>query len=293
MHESCFPLTYSSYNASVFQIARFNEFDVFAIEYGSPEWNTMDSDNATWPKFNRSSWRTVYDTKYVAEHGDLYLVIDRLGFDLKYDWMNVNLSSSNSSHFFPLRFNNSDQEHLRILTEESSDWIQYDKFFLFDRGYPIDSVYNVTTNDTSQNVSEISVSDSWPVSAHVDHAFSQSRPAMSRLQLSLTYILVVITCNVLKLSVMIWTLIIDRSTYIVTMGDSIASFLQRPDLITRHNCALGKEETLYKLGYMPYHEPEGEALDTLALRVDGMWLPDRRRYFALMGQDRQVFFALL
>lgn len=90
----------------------------------------MNSDNATWPKFNRSSWRSVYDTRYVAEHGDFYFVIDRLGFNLKYDWMDLNISSSNTSHFLTLRFNNSEQEHLRRLTEESSDWIQYDEFFL-------------------------------------------------------------------------------------------------------------------------------------------------------------------
>ena len=259
-----------SYNASVFQIAMFNEYNINAIQNGTSEWAMMNGDDTDYTRFTGSTWRKIYDTKRIAEHRELFLVIDRFAFNLTQDGTNASLKE-----YFPLRITNSDQRVLQELISESPDWIRYDKFY-----------------DLSDRTDLLSATE-WPVSAHVDHAFSHKIQANSRLQLSLGYILVVIACNVLKLSVMIWTLAIDRSSYIVTLGDGIESFLRRPDLITRTHCMLGKDEILFKLGYMPYHQLEGEELDTHMLRVDGVWLPQKRRHFALIGQGRQVFFALL
>ncbi|KAJ8113250.1 hypothetical protein OPT61_g4571 [Boeremia exigua] len=227
------------YNAAVFQIATFNEYGISTMEPGTKEWYLLEDDasmnrdhgNGTYIKFNGSSWRDVYDTKYVAEHEHLIFVIDRFAFNLSTSWNHVN-----TTQYFGLSLLQSDQELLRSLTVESADWIRYDRL------YPS----NVTGA---------------PVSAHIDHAFSRKRTANSRLQLSLIYISVVIACNVVKLTIMIWTLMIDRSAYIVTLGDGIASFLDRPDTITSHTM--------------------------------GVWQPRRRRYFDLMGKDRQVFIALL
>ena len=244
------------------------------VEKHSPAYDSLyanfKADNKTYPMFNGSAWRSVYDTKYVAEHGDLSLVIDRFGFDFSHNWTDTNVTD-----YFPLEIWNGDQSKLQELTKESWDWILYNR-----------NVSNVTGAMPSN-------ATIWPISAHIDSAFSQTKEAKSRLQLSLMYMLVVIACNIVKLSIMIWTLVVDRSTYIVTLGDGVVSFLQRFDPITRSNCMLGRDEMLYKIGYMPYHQLEGEDLDTHMLRVEGMWLPQRRRYFALMGKDRQIFYALL
>ncbi|KAF3033635.1 hypothetical protein E8E12_004407 [Didymella heteroderae] len=258
------------YNASIFQIATFNEYGIAVIQNGTDKWQDMDKDAAfrnassKYEKFIGSAWQSVYNVKYVAENEDLYLVVDRFAFNVTQDWVNIDVTKYFNRHRAA-----SNQGLLREILYESSDWIRYEAFY---------------DNQTAKD---------WPVSAHVDHAFSRKKVGNSRLQLSLVYILVVIACNALKLSIMIWTLIIDRSAYIVTLGDGVASFLQHPDPVTRSHCMLGKEEMLYKLGYMPYHELEGEELDTFNLRVDGVWLPQRRRFFALMGQDRQIFFAVL
>lgn len=239
--------------------------------------NAASNPNLTdrlYTRFNGSTWQDTYNTKYVAEHGDLFLVVDRFAFNITQDWAGINLTN-----YLSLELQNSDQASLRNLTIESPDWLRYDTFFNLANGY-------TPSNSSLGN-------DSWPVSAHVDHAFSRLNSPKSRLQLSLTYILVVTACNLVKLGVMICTLVVDRSTYIVTLGDAVVSFLQRPDPITRLQCVLGKEEILHKLGYMPYHEMEGEELETHMLRVEGLWLPQRRRYFDLMGKDRQVLFGLL
>lgn len=168
------------------------------------------------------------------------------------------------------------QDRLLELTSESWDWIKYDKLLSYaTRG----------ANRTSTRSS--------PVSAHVAHAFSMKVQPKSRLQLSLVYMLVVISFNGLKLGVMAWTLVSDKSTYTVTLGDAAASFLKHSDQTTTNQCILGKAEMLYKLGFSPYHNLLDEELETSLLRVQGTWLPQRRRYFSAVGRDRQIFYAFL
>jgi hypothetical protein len=67
-----------------------------------------------------------------------------------------------------------------------------------------------------------------------------------------------------------------RSTYVATLGDAVASFLQRPDPVAQSQRVLGKEEMLYKLSDQLYHNLEGEELYSQLLCVQGSWLPQRR-----------------
>lgn len=79
---------------------------------------------------------------------------------------------------------------------------------------------------------------------HVAHAFAVRTLAQSRLQLSIHYIVVVIAANTLKLLIMLSVLILDRSSYLVTLGDAVASFLSSPDLTTTGRCLYEDEYVL-------------------------------------------------
>jgi hypothetical protein len=70
----------ASYNAAVFQIATFNQYNVIAIDKMSDQYRHMNSTVSTADYWNLSNadWKQTYDTKYVSEHGDLYLAVDRV-----------------------------------------------------------------------------------------------------------------------------------------------------------------------------------------------------------------------
>lgn len=214
----------------------------------------------------------MYNRQFVSVNGDLHLAIDRVAFSTSAQLSNVTISNHlNSSK-------PGDQQRIQLMISESTNWVDWSHTF--------------KTVDASTNQS----SDASISSVHVLHAFAQKKTGpstASRVQLSLYFIAVVISCNVLKLGIMLWVLIADKSSYIVTLGDAVASFLEHPDTTTEGESTLGKEEITFKLGYMPYHLPEGEQLDKPLLRVRGIWLPRSPRYFASLGRGRQSFFAIL
>ena len=66
----------------------------------------------------------------------------------------------------------------------------------------------------------------------------------SHVQLNVELMKVVVSFNLLKLAIMLWVLITDKSEYLVTLGDAAASLLERPDLCTVGKCIIGKGEHL-------------------------------------------------
>ncbi|KAJ5378359.1 hypothetical protein N7509_011478 [Penicillium cosmopolitanum] len=75
----------------------------------------------------------------------------------------------------------------------------------------------------------------------VDHCLSLRTSEECRFFYHLPIALVMIICNLIKV-VCIWLLLrIDRHDLILTMGDAISSFLQRPDPTTKQWCTLSPE----------------------------------------------------
>jgi hypothetical protein len=187
------------------------------------------------------------------------------------------------SEYWPLEIVRGNQTAIRNITSESPDWIRYDQ------------LGNLSRPDLSFNDDHIYFNGTWPISAHVAYAFGKTVKQQSRLQTSLYSLIIVSVFNAIKLAVMIWVLIKDERDYIVTLGDAAASFLERPESMTRYQCMLGKEEMLYNLGYFPYHTRIDEQLmhEDFSRRISGKWLPQITAYLTLIGKDRHVFFALL
>ena len=77
---------------------------------------------------------------------------------------------------------------------------------------------------------------------YVQHCLSQPEKEHCELQFSLTIMIVVLICNLIKtvcMGTMAWK---QNAEPLVTLGDAIASFLDRPDTTTRGNCIIGKTQ---------------------------------------------------
>lgn len=87
--------------------------------------------------------------------------------------------------------------------------------------------------------------DTWQVTPRgyeVDHCYSHPVKEQCTLQYSFTILLIVIGCDVLKLAAMISTLIWVSENPLATVGDAIASFMEKPDPHTSEMCLLTQKE---------------------------------------------------
>jgi hypothetical protein len=65
-----------------------------------------------------------------------------------------------------------------------------------------------------------------------------------RLEFSVYILVAVIVCNIIKSAAMFWTLHRQRESTLVTFGDAISSWLDRPDETTIHHCLMSKKAVL-------------------------------------------------
>ncbi len=221
-----------------------------------------------WP-LSTASWSDPYRKEYVSSYGDLYLVIDRVGYDLPYSHnQTIGTGQFHMTFSGPFLFYDTG-------SSDQYEWISA----------PI-------VNDTSQpNITNIT--KMLPNYLHVGLAFA-AKAQPSHLQISLHFLLLVVFFNCFKLAIMITVLRTDRSTYLVTLGDAAASFLKHPDSYTEGKCMLGYEEILVSKGSVPLQavSTDGEAKN-LSLRCKGAWLPHRRRYFSSINRNGRITYTLL
>jgi hypothetical protein len=81
-----------------------------------------------------------------------------------------------------------------------------------------------------------------PKNFSVDYCLIQSAPEQCTLEYSLIILLVVMGCDVLKLVAMVSTLLWVAEQPLATVGDSIASFLEKPDPFTLGRCLLQQQD---------------------------------------------------
>ncbi|KAH7091653.1 hypothetical protein FB567DRAFT_279067 [Paraphoma chrysanthemicola] len=250
------------YNAAVFKVVASNDWNLNVVDIRSDEYiaisATMDPKSPTKPYLEMGNTEFIhfYDQKYVSR-GDLYVIIDRISFPTSKQYTN-DLSPED------LRTElNNRADYVRI---DSPEWISF----------------------------HIAQDKDLDISAHVKTAFSRETSQQSRLQISLYFMVIVVAFNLFKLAVMTLVLVTDRSTYLVTFGDAVASFLKRPDPYTETQCMLGKEEFCVKLGLLPLQliSTIQEAVD-LDHRSNGVWLPRPRQYFFSINRHGKVIFTML
>ena len=120
----------------------------------------------------------------------------------------------------------------------------------------------------------------WRVSGYeIEFCMYQPVSEVCELQFYGLVLLIIIFCNSIKLATMIVTLFKASEPPLVTIGDCVATYLERPDENTSNLCLMGK--TLALKGPLP----KG--------RVVQKWTRRRRWWFAAASVKRWTFLAFM
>ena len=112
----------------------------------------------------------------------------------------------------------------------------------------------------------------------IQYCLSKRVEEHCKLQFSLVIMIVVIICNLIKticMSIIAWK---QDSEPLVTLGDAIASFLDRPDVTTEGNCIVGKNR---------FEQSRNWRL------LLSRWDPKRLRWFRAASQRRWLVCNIL
>lgn len=242
--------------------------------------DTIEELSATKRKVTNIEWWTKYSTRYVEDAADLYLVVDRVGFTLDFQsngtWNLVLPDSWSGFGINPIPEQNT-MFTVAVTLDDNGTWEQTDSSSKkYDVSY---NLHNFPTSQFSGplslpqprfiNVSEIfpwglrnlmppspdekakSFREPWlnhlengtarlDPPLHIKYGFSTPTKDSSKVQIALSFMLVVIACNVVKAAAMLLTLRESFSSQLLTSGDAVASFLELPEPDTLGMCTFGK-----------------------------------------------------
>jgi hypothetical protein len=126
-----------------------------------------------------------------------------------------------------------------------------------------------------------------PRFAHVPHVFvRRTRATASKIQANLTFLIIVIVCNVFKLATMVWVVFMEHKDYIVTLGDGAASFLEHPDPTTQRMCVLSKPEITQEVAAQTFKHYD--RLEALLMDIKMTWNTRFITYSNARNRDREV-----
>jgi hypothetical protein len=140
--------------------------------------------------------------------------------------------------------------------------------------------YGRSTSNTS--------TDTLPRFAHITHAFAKNLDTASRISMSLTFLIIVIVCNSIKLLTMLWVVMVERKDYLVTLGDGAASFLERPDPTTERMCILSKPEITSEVADMTLTSKHDDQLSRLMSHSKKRWSKQYSTYSNALNRDREI-----
>jgi hypothetical protein len=217
-------------------------------------------------------WKETYDTQFVPNAGNLHLVVANISYGIVYetnftwghavfdstawasDWSeigpddepgaaaNVILRPDGS---FDVSWPRSRRLIYKISTydrQESLPRIRWPESILVKPSLT-KSILNVPS------ISGINTTTFWLAKEPLQIAYALVEPISnsSSLQLGLLFMVIVVVSNVAKFVAILLTLREPLSSHLVTTGDAIASFLERPDLVTVGMCNLESREIIKQL----------------------------------------------
>jgi hypothetical protein len=266
-----------SYNASVFQVLVANKYNVNFVDRASPAWHVLNQteglDNLT-----ISDITNTYKQKYVSAHGDVVLWVDKMS--IEYDNIGTfNEREKNNFTFgeiaIPLTTPMDPISGTWAQTIESSGWVI---------AANLNEHWDTNTNSTTLRL-------------RIAGAFA--RPAIkSGVQMSLTFLVVVIICNAVKfgcLVFLLWKGTDDISPPLVTIGDAIASFLEAPDSATQGYSTYSKTGFFWKTGRLKRtlaREQDGRAAKW-DRRCEGIWEERTNNYGSAISKRKRAFLTFM
>ncbi|EON67299.1 hypothetical protein W97_06552 [Coniosporium apollinis CBS 100218] len=262
------------YNSAVFGVTIGRHYRVHYVSVN--ESDTITTLSAARTDLTNEEWWKMYSTQYLHDAADLYLIADRIGFKLDMHangswvlarplvWENknvINLPEEADVLVVGTTLNDNG-------TFQQKNWshqVSYD----LRNGHPAShypglipwpqptfinasisplGIKNLLPNSGSkliENNGGLWLNHSMDAAAvdpplHIIHGLSTPTADGSKVQIALSFMLVVIACNIVKTMAMFLTLRELSSPRILTSGDAVASFLARPEYITLGMCTFGK-----------------------------------------------------
>ncbi|KAF2119634.1 hypothetical protein BDV96DRAFT_629163 [Lophiotrema nucula] len=256
------------YNSAVFTVTAGQDYliDVINTTYAA-EMSTQ------WRRLNNKVWQQLYDTRFVPGYGNLHLVASDVSFDVSLNtdwtyslqippktsscqwqpWLNesttlpIPLTINPGSHNVSIPSNGTGYRLvLNIADAELESLPQYQ--------WPEFDLINISESKSYKGAVDFCPellcaepqcpNTTWltdhPV--RIDYALAERLEHSSKVQVSLAYILVVITSNSIKMIAIYLTLRICSTGHLLTAGDAIASYLQRPEDASKERCTYGKPD---------------------------------------------------
>lgn len=247
--------------------------------------------------FNRTNltnyeWKSLYDTQYVPNAGDLYLIIDEFGLGVKLDpsssspsWsylLTTEFQASIDSFIpGPIRANDSEisvdvtlnAEFMTYSTKQPSSILTfnveaYNGSKMPEFTWPDHVSIGASTDHTWKTGFSVDhqgwLSTASPrnrtqtlgnTALHVSYGLSTHVAQSSAIQIARVFIVIVIICNLLKTVAIFFTLRDGSSQQMLTLGDAVSSYLKSPEVSTLGACIFGKKKLVKNISNGEKHEP--------------------------------------
>lgn len=233
----------------------------------------MDNLTSTAIKLTNNNWKQTYDIQFVPNVGNVHLVVDRVSFgvhlcsNLTWDHFLLDSTSLGSGWSARDRFFDSSIDATVMLRANGSFDVLTPKSYrsvyrisTYSRGQsslPRIAWPNSTLVKTSQTNSIFDAASMFGIDnttfwlasppLHLAYALVEPITDSSSVKIGLSFMIIVIISNVAKFMAIPLTFRDSSSSHLVTTGDAIASFLERPDSTTVGMCNLKRQEIINRL----------------------------------------------
>jgi hypothetical protein len=266
-----------SYNASVFQVLVANDYNIDFVDMGSPAFQAMVQTDGL-SNLSVSNIKNTYDQEYVSAHGDVVLWVEKLAIEY------INISTFNEREKKNFTFSEITTPLKTPMDSKSRAWVQAIDSSGWVNATKLNEHWNTSTNSTTLLLC-------------IGGAFA--RPALnSEIQMSLTFLAVVIVCNAVKCGCLVFLLckgIDDTSPPLVTIGDAIASFLEAPDSSTHGYSTYDKADFFWRTGRLKRtlaREQDGRAAKW-DKRGEGIWEERTNNYGSAISKRKRAFLTFM
>lgn len=230
----------------------------------------MNDLTSTMRHLRNDDWKRIYDTQHVVDVGNAHLIVDQVSFGFHLsrnfswdlvlpeplsdgnDWSPWNPANAIATDVFLDEtgfFQISDPTKFRQVYS-ISDYSQ-NEASLPNFTWPKSTIANSAKIKSIFDIPSMSGINTttfsfWLQSAPIHIAYALVEPVGdgSSVQIGLYFMIVVIISNLAKFLAILSTLKESPSLQLVTTGDAIASFLERPDMTTIGMCNLKREKII-------------------------------------------------
>jgi hypothetical protein len=218
----------------------------------------------TWKTLENKDWSRIYATSWVPGYSDLQLIVDQFSFEIQVlqNWSyTIQTPTGRECGWSAVRARNETLTTIDV-TQLSGGTIvpnssQSSRFFvdadeLRDNEAALPKVawpapYAIAANGsrTLDDYLKICPDGGWltPATAfHVAYARAKANPYANRVQVAIPFLAVVILSNIVKIFGIFFAIRMRASEHLMTGGDAIASFLERPEPETKNKCTLHRPQ---------------------------------------------------